>query len=167
MLMNLSTQKWDEELLDLFNIPPALLPKIIKFRYLCRRILRQDLLGANIPIHRQFLGDQQSALFGQSCFDIGTAKHLWHRLFYAVQYRGTVQYSKTNCCLSTLVGKRKIKPLMPRRHVFMAGDCSVATDNLGIIQKVAMLKNWLVQLRYRWRHAGSGIYWTWCATLGQ
>ena len=75
MLMNLSTQQWDEELLDLFNIPSALLPKIINSdTYVADTAA--GLLGANIPI-TGILGDQQSALFGQSCFDIGTAKNTY------------------------------------------------------------------------------------------
>ena len=111
MLMNLSTQQWDEELLDLFNIPSALLPKIINSdTYVADTAA--GLLGANIPI-TGILGDQQSALFGQSCFDIGTAKNTYgtgcFMLFNTV---------KTNC-FRHWVGKRNIKPLMPLRAVYL------------------------------------------------
>ncbi len=76
MLMNLRTQQWDEELLlNLFNIPASILPKIISSdSYVADTAT--GLLGANIPI-TGILGDQQSALFGQSCFEVGTAKNTY------------------------------------------------------------------------------------------
>jgi Glycerol kinase len=83
MLMNLQQQAWDEELLELFDIPLSVLPKIISSdEYIADTAT--GLLGANIPI-TGILGDQQSALFGQSCFEAGTAKkYLRYRLFHVV-----------------------------------------------------------------------------------
>ena len=135
MLMNLSTQKWDEELLDLFNIPSALLPKIINSdTYVADTAA--GLLGANIPI-TGILGDQQSALFGQSCFEIGTAKNTYGTGCFMLFNTGeTVQYSK-NKLLSTLGWKTQHQTTYALEgSVFMAGAIvQWLRDNLGIIQK--------------------------------
>lgn len=135
MLMNLSTQQWDEELLDLFNIPSALLPKIINSdTYVADTAA--GLLGANIPI-TGILGDQQSALFGQSCFDIGTAKNTYGTGCFMLFNTGeTVQYSK-NKLLSTLGWKTQHQTTYALEgSVFMAGAIvQWLRDNLGIIQK--------------------------------
>ncbi|KMV01266.1 hypothetical protein ACS72_00060, partial [Acinetobacter sp. VT 511] len=75
MLMNLQPQRWDESLLDLFNIPAAVLQRIISSD--CHIAdTAPGLLGATIPI-TGILGDQQSALFGQSCFEPGMAKNTY------------------------------------------------------------------------------------------
>lgn len=70
MLMNIRTLRWDPVLLDFFDIPAAVLPEIrpsMQVYGLCR-----DLLPG-VPIAAA-LGDQQAALFGQTCFDAGDAK---------------------------------------------------------------------------------------------
>jgi glycerol kinase len=70
MLMNLTTVDWDEELLAAFRVPRAMLPEI--------RPSSQVYGQARGPLHgvavAGALGDQQAALFGQTCFDPGEAK---------------------------------------------------------------------------------------------
>src|SRR5690606_20043821 len=75
MLMNLRNQSWDEKLLVQFKIPTSILPRIVSSDcYIADTA--PGLLGATIPI-TGILGDQQSALFGQSCFEPGTAKNTY------------------------------------------------------------------------------------------
>lgn len=135
MLMNLSTQQWDEELLELFNIPSTLLPQIINSdTYVADTAT--GLLGANIPI-TGILGDQQSALFGQSCLESGTAKNTYGTGCFMLFNTGdTVQYSK-NKLLSTLGWKTQNQTTYALEgSVFMAGAIvQWLRDNLGIIQK--------------------------------
>ena len=135
MLMNLSTQQWDEELLELFNIPSTLLPQIINSdTYVADTAT--GLLGANIPI-TGILGDQQSALFGQSCFESGTAKNTYGTGCFMLFNTGdTVQYSK-NKLLSTLGWKTQNQTTYALEgSVFMAGAIvQWLRDNLGLIQK--------------------------------
>src|SRR5919198_2837312 len=73
MLMNLQTLDWDDELLDAIGVPRSMLPEI--------RPSSQaygDAIGAlaGIPVAGD-LGDQQAALFGQTCFDVGEAKNTY------------------------------------------------------------------------------------------
>ncbi len=73
MLYNINTLDWDKKLLSIFNIDKNKLP-IVKdtiddFGYTCDELFD----NANIPIY-SLVGDQQSALFGQRCFDTGSGK---------------------------------------------------------------------------------------------
>jgi glycerol kinase len=135
MLMNLQTQTWDEELLELFNIPHSVLPKIISSdSYVADTA--PGLLGANIPI-TGILGDQQSALFGQSCFEVGTAKNTYGTGCFMLFNTGhQVQFSQ-NKLLSTLAWQCQEQTTYALEgSVFMAGAIvQWLRDGLGIIQK--------------------------------
>ena len=109
LLFNIHTQQWDDELLNLFNIPRALLPEVKDSADdfgVC------SLFGAAIPI-ASMIGDQQAATVGQACFEPGMAKSTYgtgcfvvlntgdkalnsqHRLLTTVAYRlaGKVTYA--------------------------------------------------------------------------
>ena len=135
MLMNLQTQQWDEQLLELFDIPLSVLPKIISSdSYVANTA--SGLLGAEIPI-TGILGDQQSALFGQSCFDVGTAKNTYGTGCFMLFNTGNdVQFSQ-NKLLSTLAWQAQNKTTYALEgSVFMAGAIvQWLRDGLGIIQK--------------------------------
>jgi glycerol kinase len=72
-LMNLKSGRWDQFLLDLFEVPREILPDIVPSSAILG--FTQDVPGLpdGIPI-AGVAGDQQSALFGQACFEIGDAK---------------------------------------------------------------------------------------------
>ena len=72
LLFNIHQQEWDEELLQLFDIPKAMLPDVLD----CSAdfgVTDKSILNAEIPI-TGIAGDQQAALFGQTCFSPGMAK---------------------------------------------------------------------------------------------
>src|SRR5664279_4110855 len=73
-LMNLATLAWDEEILSLFNIPVAMLPRIVSSSEVYGYISDGPLSG--VPLAGD-LGDQQSALVGQTCFEPGQAKNTY------------------------------------------------------------------------------------------
>ncbi len=135
MLMNLQNQSWDEELLELFDIPKSVLPKIIQSDHYVANTA-EGLLGATIPI-TGVLGDQQSALFGQSCFEAGTAKNTYGTGCFMLFNTGhEVQYSQ-NKLLSTLAWQAQRQTTYALEgSVFMAGAIvQWLRDSLGIIQK--------------------------------
>ncbi len=72
MLFNINTLSWDEEILALLDIPASMLPKPMPSSC-CFGSTDAYLFGAPIPIAGA-AGDQQAALFGQTCFDPGDAK---------------------------------------------------------------------------------------------
>jgi glycerol kinase len=70
MLMNLATLDWDDDLLAAFDIPRAMLPEILPSSHVYGEAI--GFLGG-VPVAGA-LGDQQAALFGQTCFHTGEAK---------------------------------------------------------------------------------------------
>jgi glycerol kinase len=75
MLMNLDTGQWDPELLDLFEVPAAMLPRIVRSSEVVGTTAAEHL-GAEIPI-AGIAGDQQAALAGQVCFRPGLSKNTY------------------------------------------------------------------------------------------
>lgn len=75
LLFDIHTQDWDDELLELLDVPRAMLPEVRG----CSEVYgttEPDLLGAALPIAGS-AGDQQAALFGQACFEPGSAKNTY------------------------------------------------------------------------------------------
>lgn len=148
MLMNLQAQQWDEELLQLFNIPPAMLPKIISSdSYVADTAT--GLLGANIPI-AGVLGDQQSALFGQSCFEAGTAKNTYGTGCFLLFNTGNQVQFSANELLSTLAWQAQEQTVYALEgSVFMAGAIvQWLRDGLGIIQKSSEVEKLACQVQH-------------------
>ena len=75
MLFNIHTLSWDDELLELFDIPRCMLPEVRPSRSLFGNAAT-GVLAAPIPICG-VAGDQQAALFGQCCFEAGEAKNTY------------------------------------------------------------------------------------------
>ena len=75
MIFNIHTLKWDEELLDLLDIPSSLLPDVEPSSYLFGETY-SELFGEPIKIAAA-AGDQQCALFGQCCFESGEMKNTY------------------------------------------------------------------------------------------
>jgi len=100
MLMNLKTKEWDTELLDLFGIPPHMMPKI-------QTSLGEfgttdgEVLGAEIPVTAIF-GDQQAALFAHGCNKPGLLKCTYGTGSFLVAQMGTEIARSTQKLLSTI-----------------------------------------------------------------
>ena len=75
MLFNINTLKWDEEILDELKIPASMLPEV-KPSSCVYGEADATFLGGSIPIAGA-AGDQQAALFGQTCFKAGEAKNTY------------------------------------------------------------------------------------------
>jgi glycerol kinase len=86
LLFNIHTLQWDDELLKLLDVPRAMLPEVRSSSEVYGQT-DPPLFGAAVPVAGD-AGDQQAALFGQACFDAGSAKNtLRHGLLHAPQYR--------------------------------------------------------------------------------
>ena len=75
MLFNITSLSWDKELLELFEIPEAILPKVADSSGIFGSTSLFGL-GTEIPVSG-IAGDQQAALFGQTCFEEGEAKNTY------------------------------------------------------------------------------------------
>ena len=75
LLFNINTLSWDDELLQALDVPRLMLPEVRSSSEVYGEV-DASLLGARIPI-AGIAGDQQAALFGQACFDLGSAKNTY------------------------------------------------------------------------------------------
>ena len=73
MLYNINTNQWDDELLKLFNIPRSLLPEVLpsSHHYGVASFFSKDVEICGVA------GDQQAALFGQTCYEVGESKNTY------------------------------------------------------------------------------------------
>ncbi len=99
MLMNLQTGEWDPELLEIFGLPLAMMPRIVPSSGICGTAAREHF-GAEIPI-AGIAGDQQAALFGQACFSPGLSKNTYGTGCFALMHSGAHRPVSKNRLLST------------------------------------------------------------------
>ncbi|GAB1256596.1 glycerol kinase GlpK [Aurantivibrio plasticivorans] len=97
-LFNIHNQAWDEELLELFDIPRSLLPQVCDS---ADDFGVTTLFGESIPI-RSMVGDQQAALVGQACFESGMAKSTYGTGCFLILNTGAQALSSTHQLLTTV-----------------------------------------------------------------
>ena len=100
LLFNIHSQQWDQELLDLFEIPRSLLPEVLD----CAAdfgTTTAELLGAAIPV-LGMAGDQQAALIGQACFQPGMVKSTYGTGCFMIQNTGTTPVASQHRLLTTV-----------------------------------------------------------------
>lgn len=105
MLFNIHTLEWDSELLELFGIPKKMLPKV----YESGRVFGytdEDVFGAKVPI-AGVAGDQQSALFGQRCFQKGDCKNTFGTGCFLLMHTGNEAVKSENGLITTVAATRK------------------------------------------------------------
>ncbi|MCX6009388.1 MAG: glycerol kinase GlpK [Chloroflexi bacterium] len=76
MLFNIHTLQWDKELLAALDIPEVVLPKVMPSSHVYGEVAA-GLLGDSLGPLGGIAGDQQAALFGQGCYDVGMAKNTY------------------------------------------------------------------------------------------
>lgn len=120
LLFNIHTQRWDEELLTLFNVPPALLPEVLDS---AADFGESDagILGSPIPI-AGIAGDQQAAAFGQCCFAPGMAKSTYGTGCFLLLNTGEIALRSENRLLTTVAYRLNGKVTYALEgSIFMAG----------------------------------------------
>src|SRR5580658_317065 len=101
MLMNLETLDWDDEILKIMTIPRSMLPAI---RASSETYGNATGVLAGVPVAGD-LGDQQAALFGQTCFAVGEAKNTYGTGNFLLLNTGTKPVQSKNGLLTTLAYK--------------------------------------------------------------
>lgn len=134
LLMDLKSRQWDEDLLNLFGLPATLLPEITDSSRVfgeARGILE------GVPI-ASILGDQQAALFGQTCFSPGEAKNTYGTGCFMLLNTGNQPVPSKNGLLTTFGYQLENQPAV----YCLEGSIAISgalvqwlRDNLGIIQK--------------------------------
>lgn len=134
MLFNIHTLDWDDELLDFFGLTRANLPRVQESGS-DFGVLDASYLGGEIPI-RAVLGDQQSALFGQLCFEKSEAKCTYGTGAFILSNIGCDPLFSDNGLLTTVAwGLHGQVHYAFEGSIFMAGAViQWLRDNLGIIE---------------------------------
>jgi glycerol kinase len=111
MLMNLQTLDWDEEILEIMNIPRQMLPRIVPSSDPAGwgATLSGGPFGDSIPVCGD-LGDQQAALVGQTCYSAGEAKNTYGTGCFMLLNTGTEPVQSESGLLTTLAYKMGDEP---------------------------------------------------------
>jgi len=135
MLFNIHTLEWDKELLELFNIPENMLPDVRNSSEVYGKTDPEHFGGTAIPI-AGIAGDQQAALFGQGCFEPGTAKNTYGTGCFMLMNTGNDAVVSKNGLLTTIAWGLDSKITYALEgSVFIAGAAiQWLRDNLKLIR---------------------------------
>ena len=136
LLMNLNTLDWDDGILKLIGIPRAMLPEIRSSSEVYGRVAESTgspLAGAPIA---GILGDQQAALFGQTCFSPGEAKNTYGTGCFMLMNTGETPVASASGLLTTLgykLGSSKAVYALEGSIAITGALVQWLRDNLGLI----------------------------------
>ncbi|WP_435347082.1 glycerol kinase GlpK [Haloarchaeobius sp. HRN-SO-5] len=140
MLYNIRDMDWDDELLDEFDVPESLLPEV--------RPSSDDetygttdpegFLGAEVPVAGA-LGDQQAALFGQTCFDEGDAKNTYGTGSFFLMNTGEEAVASDHGLLTTIGFQRSGEPVQYALEgaIFITGAAIEWLEDVELIKDPA------------------------------
>lgn len=131
MLMNLAMLDWDKEILRDMGVPHRMLPKIVSSSEIYGRTRE------GIPVAGD-LGDQQAALFGQTCFSAGEAKNTYGTGCFLLMNTGGIPVESKNGLLTTMgykIGDQKPVFALEGSIAITGALVQWLRDNLGLIEK--------------------------------
>lgn len=135
MLYNIHSLCWDEELLRLLDIPPAMLPEVLPSSHVYGET-DAALFGESITVAGN-AGDQQAALFGQACFERGSAKNTYGTGCFMLLNTGTEAVPSQHQLLTTIGwGVNDEVTYCLEGSIFVAGAVvQWLRDGLGVIKQ--------------------------------
>lgn len=143
MLFNVHSNQWDADLLALLDIPADLMPEVLPSAADFGQTA-DEVLGGSIKIGG-VAGDQQSALFGQACFDAGMAKNTYGTGCFMLMHTGSSFQTSSNGLLTTSAAQAGSQPQFALEgSVFVGGavvqwlrDGLQAIEHSGQVQQLA------------------------------
>lgn len=137
MLFNIHTLKWDEEILRILKIPQQILPEVKPSSYVYG-YTDSNLFGREVPIAGAG-GDQQCALFGQTCFGRGEVKNTYGTGGFMLMNTGTAPVNSHNGLVTTIAwGVDDKVEYALEGSIFVAGAAvQWLRDELGLIRDAA------------------------------
>lgn len=137
MIFNIHSLQWDTELLDLFKIPSSMLPEV-KSSSEVYGYTAGNILATKIPISG-IAGDQQSALFGQMCTEVGMVKNTYGTGCFMLMNIGAEPSMSANNLLTTIAWKINGKVTYALEGGIFIGGAVVQwlRDELGLINSSA------------------------------
>jgi glycerol kinase len=138
LLFNIERLAWDAALLEVLNVPPAMLPAVRS----CSEVYADtdaDVFGTSIPI-AGIAGDQQAALFGQACFAEGQAKNTYGTGCFLLVNSGSVPQRSPSGLITTIAWQFPNRPptYALEGSAFVTGAAvQWLRDGLGLISDAA------------------------------
>jgi glycerol kinase len=137
LIYNIYDLNWDKELMDILDIPQTILPKVVDSSGV-NAYTAKDVIGAEIPI-AGIAGDQQAALFGQTCFNKGDIKNTYGTGCFLLMNTGEEPKFSDNGLLTTISWgiNGKVEYAL-EGSIFVAGSAiQWLRDGLGIIDSAS------------------------------
>ncbi|HEX5249575.1 MAG TPA: glycerol kinase GlpK [Gaiellales bacterium] len=140
MLMNLETLDWDDEILDTMGVPRAMLPEIqsSSMEYAKAKGALDGIPVAGI------LGDQQAAVFGQTCFSVGEAKNTYGTGNFLLLNTGTEPVQSKNGLLTTVgykIGEQDAVYCLEGAIAVTGSLVQWLRDNIGLFQSAPEIED--------------------------
>jgi glycerol kinase len=121
LLFDIHEKRWDDELLGIFGVPQAMLPRVVYSSGVLGETDPKLFGGHAVPI-AGIAGDQQSALFGQGCFHPGMVKNTYGTGCFLLMPTGTKPVASTRGLLTTLACGDQGEPVYALEGaIFVAG----------------------------------------------
>ncbi len=135
MLYNINTLSWDQELLDLFNIPESMLPGVKSSSEVYGHT-DESILSPSVPI-AGIAGDQQAATFGQMCLTPGSVKNTYGTGCFILCNTGEKPVQSKNRLVTTIAWQLNGKTTYALEGSIFIGGAVVQwlRDGLGIIEE--------------------------------
>lgn len=137
MMYNIHELQWDQELLNMLNVPASMLPDVRPSSEVYG-VTSKSLFEVQIPI-AGIAGDQQAALFGQACFEKGMAKNTYGTGCFMLMNTGTKAVASQNGLLTTIAWglDGKVEYAL-EGSIFVAGaTIQWLRDGLKLIEKAS------------------------------
>lgn len=101
LVFNIKDLKWDDEILKELDIPSSMLPEVRPSSYMYGETDKRTFMGHSIPISG-IAGDQQAALFGQTCFEPGMSKNTYGTGCFMLMNTGAEIYNSKAGLITTI-----------------------------------------------------------------
>lgn len=152
MLCNIHTGDWDDGMLEILDIPRSVLPQIKSSSEIYGYF---ECMGAEIPI-AGIAGDQQSALFGQCCFESGEAKNTYGTGCFLLTHTGNKAVSSAHGLVTTIAAGEAGRPIeyALEGSVFVGGAVvRWLRDELKVIESSSESEKYASSV-----HSSGGVY---------
>ena len=138
MLFNIHTKQWDDKMLELLDIPKAMLPKVCNSSEIYGQTNIGGKGGVRIPV-AGIAGDQQAALYGHLCVDTGMAKNTYGTGCFMLMNTGDRAVESKNGLLTTIACNAKGQPCYALEGSIFMGGASIQwlRDELRLIHDSA------------------------------
>ncbi len=139
LLYNIHELRWDTELLEILNIPAAILPEVKPSSHIYGETAPEAFFGVSVPVAGN-AGDQQAALFGQTCYAPGTAKNTYGTGSFLLLNTGNKPTPSQSGMLTTIawrVGDEPVEYALEGAIFITGAAVQWLRDGLGIIENAA------------------------------